>query len=195
MRLRCSAFPKWWSIWMRLRWSAFPKWGSTRKIILFQVVSVVVFSLYIKSSQDQTSVFNVICNYYALWLWSFMSEVRKSAILSKYYFRYKTCWQFPGVSLLTASGILGVSPVGYPIGIYLFKDKNRNTRTLCGICSKLAIKTTERPHWRCSGVFIVKFNKHILHIVQDRSNRQIPTIKTVKTPLVIVPVGLLFTWN
>ena len=32
-----------------------------------------------------------------------------------------------------------------PVGIYLLKDKNRNTRTSCEICSKLTIK---RPEWR-----------------------------------------------
>ena len=33
-------------------------------------------------------------------------------------------------------------------GIYLFKIMNKNTRTMWGICSKLAIKTTERRQWR-----------------------------------------------
>ena len=36
-------------------------------------------------------------------------------------------------------------------------SKLRNTRTRCGICLKLIIKTPERRHWRCSGVFIVNF--------------------------------------
>ena len=31
-------------------------------------------------------------------------------------------------------------------------------------CSKLTIKTPERCHWRCSGVFIVNF-EHISHLV------------------------------
>ena len=31
-----------------------------------------------------------------------------------------------------------------PAGIYLLKVNNRNTRTRCEICSKLAIKTPER---------------------------------------------------
>ena len=47
-----------------------------------------------------------------------------------------------------------------PAGIYLFKVDNRNTRTRCEVCSKLTIKTPERPHWRPSGVFIVNF-EHI----------------------------------
>ena len=29
----------------------------------------------------------------------------------------------------------------HPAGIYLFKVNNRNTRAMCGICSKLTIKT------------------------------------------------------
>ena len=50
------------------------------------------------------------------------------------------------------------------VDIYLPKVKNRNTRTRCEICSKSTIKTPERRYWRCSGVFIVKF-EHISHLV------------------------------
>ena len=69
--------------------------------------------------------------------------------------------------------------VPFQAGIYVLKVKNRNTRTsceicskkdtrttplaLCEICSKLTIKTPERRHWRCSGVFIVNF-EHISHL-------------------------------
>ena len=52
----------------------------------------------------------------------------------------------------------------HPAGIYLLKVNNRNTRTRCEICSKLTIKTPERCHWRCSGVFVVNFG-HILHLI------------------------------
>ena len=31
-----------------------------------------------------------------------------------------------------------------PTNIYLYKGKNRNTRKMCEICSKLAIKTPEQ---------------------------------------------------
>ena len=34
--------------------------------------------------------------------------------------------------------------ITYPAGNYMFKVKNRNTRTKCKICSKLTIKTPER---------------------------------------------------
>ena len=51
-----------------------------------------------------------------------------------------------------------------PVGIYMFKVNNRNTRTKCEICSKLTIKTPERCHWRRSDVFIVNF-EHISHLV------------------------------
>ena len=51
-----------------------------------------------------------------------------------------------------------------PVGIYMFQVNNRNTRTRCEICSKLLIKTSERRHWRRSGVFIVKF-EHDSHLV------------------------------
>ena len=34
------------------------------------------------------------------------------------------------------------------------------------MCLKLTIKTSERRHWRRSGVFIVNF-EHILHLTND----------------------------
>ena len=34
--------------------------------------------------------------------------------------------------------------IANPVGIYMLKVKNRNTRTRCEICSKLTIKTPER---------------------------------------------------
>ena len=37
-----------------------------------------------------------------------------------------------------------VSKTVNPVGIYLLKVNNRNTRTRCEICSKLTIKTPER---------------------------------------------------
>ena len=51
-----------------------------------------------------------------------------------------------------------------PVGNYMFKVNNRNTRTSCGVCSKLTIKTPERRHWHRSGIFIVNF-EHISHLV------------------------------
>ena len=52
----------------------------------------------------------------------------------------------------------------YRAGICLLKVNNRNTRTRCETCSKLTIKTPDRHHWRCSGVFIVN-SEHISHLV------------------------------
>ena len=51
-----------------------------------------------------------------------------------------------------------------PVGIYLVKVNNRNTRTSCEICSKLTIKITERRHWRRFGILNVNF-EHISHLV------------------------------
>ena len=51
-----------------------------------------------------------------------------------------------------------------PVGIYMFKVNNTNTRTRCETWSKLKIKTLKRRHWRRSGVFIVNF-EHISHLV------------------------------
>ena len=39
-----------------------------------------------------------------------------------------------------------------PTGIYLFKTHNENTRAMCKICSKLAIKIKERGHWCYVGI-------------------------------------------
>ena len=52
----------------------------------------------------------------------------------------------------------------YPVGIYLLKVSNRNTRTRSKLCSKLIIKTAERRHWRRFGVFMVNFEQ-ISHLV------------------------------
>ena len=45
----------------------------------------------------------------------------------------------------------------------MFKVNRKNTRMTprrkCGICSKLAIKTPVRRHWRRSGVFIVNLEQ------------------------------------
>ena len=51
----------------------------------------------------------------------------------------------------------------FPLGIYLLKVNNGNTRIRSKIYSKLTIRTLERSHWR-SSVFIVNF-EHISHLV------------------------------
>ena len=51
----------------------------------------------------------------------------------------------------------------YSANIYLFQVNYKNIRKKYKICSKFTIKTPERRHWRCSGVFIVYF-EHILHL-------------------------------
>ena len=48
--------------------------------------------------------------------------------------------------------------ISIPVGNYMFKVNNRNSRARCEICSKLTIKN-ER-----SGVFIVNI-EHISHLV------------------------------
>ena len=59
---------------------------------------------------------------------------------------------------------LTLSQISLPTSIYLLKVNNRNTWARCEICLKLTIKTPERHHWRCSGVFLVNF-EHISHLV------------------------------
>ena len=51
-----------------------------------------------------------------------------------------------------------------PAGNYMFKVNNKNTRTRCEICSKLAIKKPERRQWHRSAVFIVN-SEHISLLV------------------------------
>ena len=46
-----------------------------------------------------------------------------------------------------------------PLGIYLFKVNNTNTRAMYEIISKLTIKAPERRHQRSSVVFIVNFEQ------------------------------------
>ena len=53
---------------------------------------------------------------------------------------------------------------GYLPGIYMFKANNRSTRTRRDKCSKVIIKTPERPKWRRSGVCTANF-EHISHLV------------------------------
>ena len=50
--------------------------------------------------------------------------------------------------------------IAIPVGIYMFKFNNRNTRTRCEICSQLTTKTPERRQWRRSDIFIVN-SEHI----------------------------------
>ena len=47
-------------------------------------------------------------------------------------------------------------------GIYLLKFSNRNTGTMCEICSKLSVRT---PKWRRSCVLFFVNYKYILYIV------------------------------
>ena len=49
----------------------------------------------------------------------------------------------------------------YPAGIYLFKINNRNSRTMCEICSKLTIKTPDDviDFTNCSAVSTVEFEQ------------------------------------
>ena len=55
--------------------------------------------------------------------------------------------------------------INIPVGNYMFKINNRNTRTRCEICSKLTMTTREWHQWRRSGVFIVNF-EHISYLIQ-----------------------------
>ena len=54
--------------------------------------------------------------------------------------------------------------ISFPVRIYLLKVNHGNTETMCEIYSEFTTKTPEQRNWRCSGVFIVKFEQ-TSHIV------------------------------
>ena len=76
-----------------------------------------------------------------------------------------------------------------PAGIYLFQVNNGDTR-ICEICSKLAMKTSERRHLHSFGVLIVNFeqNSHIvLLFLLLTLNKLIPAGKgTARTSLKLI---------
>ena len=60
-----------------------------------------------------------------------------------------------------ASNVLYTDP--FLIDIYLSKVNDRNNRAWCKISTKLTIKSSERRHWCCFGVFTVNF-EYISHL-------------------------------
>ena len=68
-------------------------------------------------------------------------------------------WCFEEIALHRINSL----PSEYPVGIYLLKVNNRNSRTRCEICSKLTVKTSEQSQWRRCGVFMDN-SEHILHL-------------------------------
>ena len=83
------------------------------------------------------------------------------------YFFLNLDWKlkvWPGELLHNSDKYARATPTNITAGNYMFKVKNRNTRTRCEMCSKFTIKTPERRLRRRSGVFIVNF-EHISHLV------------------------------
>ena len=91
-------------------------------------------------------------------------------------------------------------------GIYLFKVKNWNTRTICEIGSELKVKASERLRWRafvdnfdfthCSGVSMVDFkqvNAGLAALLQIDNTTGIILDVSLKS-LFEVTIGLCF-WN
>ena len=66
---------------------------------------------------------------------------------------------FPGSWSNLLVGIQFLNEETHTVGIYLFKAKNGNTRIMCAIFPKLAIKAPKRCHTHCSGTFIYNFEK------------------------------------
>ena len=67
----------------------------------------------------------------------------------------------------------------YPAVNYMFKVNNRNTRTVCEICSKLTIRTPEWRHWRM-GVWTSAF---VINPFQGNVPFQFPPQKTSQNVL------------
>ena len=63
----------------------------------------------------------------------------------------------------------------FPVGIYLLKVNNRNTRARREICSKLTIKTSEQIRHRF-GVFIFNFEHLVLVFLLLTLNMELPEI-------------------
>ena len=85
--------------------------------------------------------------------------------------------------------------------IHLFKLNYGNAKTMCKICSKLAIKGPQRGQWRCSCVFIVNFEQ-IWHNVPVFPllilNKRMPPGKIQKgsnSPYFFPYTKLLLTWK
>ena len=86
---------------------------------------------------------------------------------------HNNCWFLEGLQLLYCHRDLGWSgwsmlywffSFTYPANKYVHKVIKRNTRKRVWNLFKVnKIKTPERPHWRCSGVFIGSF-EHVLHL-------------------------------
>ena len=80
-----------------------------------------------------------------------------------------------------------------PVGIYLLKINNSNTRTRREICSKLTIKTSKRRQrqWRRSGVFIVNFEliSHLVLVFLLLTLNNAIVIKTKETFLFLLLIN------
>ena len=77
----------------------------------------------------------------------------------------KICGRQPSLENLKGYGlpktilILSYAARIYLAGAYLLKVNNGNSRVKCEICSKFTIKTSDRRHWRHSGVLIVNLQQ------------------------------------
>ena len=58
-------------------------------------------------------------------------------------------------ALLPTTSVMTVQFYWSPSNIYLFKVNNGYIKIMCGIRSKLTIKTPKQHHWRGSGVLVV----------------------------------------
>ena len=90
-------------------------------------------------------------------------EGKKCLINKKNYFDLKILDNFLQKSSLCI--YQRVKTISYPVGIYLLKFNNKNTRARCEICSTLTIKTPEQRHsfiaTQFSSVYTVNF-EHVI---------------------------------
>ena len=57
--------------------------------------------------------------------------------------------------------------------IYLLKVDNGGTRTMCEICSKLIVKTPERPHWVSKLLNPFSTNAPLLYALETSENLRV----------------------
>ena len=68
----------------------------------------------------------------------------------------------------------------FPVGVYLFKVNNRNTRIRCEICSELTVKTPERHQANSDWV-----TSYLLPYFHEKKNQGNPTLEYFVLKIVV----------
>ena len=75
----------------------------------------------------------------------------------------------------------------FPVGVYLFKVNNRNTRTRCEICSKLTVKTPERRQANSDWVisYLLPYFHEKKNSVFEKTDQGNPTLEYFVLKIVV----------